>query len=130
MCAWRMPWASRSNAPGRAEPEVVEPGSAERHPLPRYSASMDAAMELVEILRWAGRWCCIELYSDQHALLWELLVTSEDVQGHENLGLTRHQYESLPEAICVAFLVARGVAPELAGPGAPEQPIGLRRPET
>ena len=73
------------------------------------------ALELLEMLRHSGEWCCLDICSDFH-YVWDVRFTpfdpSENAKHDPTVSVTD---EELPRAICYA--VAKAVGIEVPGDG-------------
>lgn len=72
--------------------------------IPHYSASIAAAMTVVEHMR-GDKWCCINIHSD-HAYIWRVSFIESEPANAAHEVTASAQGESLPRAICEAALAA------------------------
>ena len=86
----------------------IPPGGAMDEPVPSYTTSMDACMELLEETRWykdsLGNWYETQVDIELEAGIWRVFIyTKEDlITAWNGCG------ETLPEAICKAYLAWKG----------------------
>lgn len=98
------------HAPGQCYP--ARDYSGQDSGCPHYSTNLQRAWEIIEKLR--PEYCCITIYSD-HDYCWRVSLTPaqdyahlEKPYGHTPVAVVDGE-ESLPLAICLAALEAKGV---------------------
>lgn len=115
---WKITKVCPPIAPGMGNPLTyyLRPGKDSEEILRRFSSSDAAALELFQIVRKLGIFCCLTISSDL-AYCYDVMLTIDPfVKGGSRHGndvcVTR---ESLAEAICVAIIEGFNVYREIKG---------------